>query len=149
MFARDEIDRFIPHRDPFVFVDEVVAFEPHRRAVGRWRLTGDECFWPGHFPAEPILPGVLILEHMAQTASFLVARSGVEAGERDDGLPMRRMVLGGVERARFYRPVRPGETLNTEVSVIKLLGNVGLLQARSDVDGTTVARARFQFGALT
>ncbi|MCC6749949.1 MAG: 3-hydroxyacyl-ACP dehydratase FabZ [Deltaproteobacteria bacterium] len=146
MFSRAEIEKLIPHREPFIFIDEVVSFEPKKAATSLKHLTGEEAFFAGHFPGQPVFPGVLILENMAQTANFLVAKSFEAEQGAIGGGP--RMVFGMVNRARFLKPVLPPATLTTEVTAVKLFTRMGVVEAVSKVGDQTVAKATFQFGAM-
>jgi 3-hydroxyacyl-[acyl-carrier-protein] dehydratase len=108
--------RYLPHRPPFLLLDEVLSVEPGKSARARWTLTGDEWFFPGHFPGRPVTPGVLLLESIAQCGAVAVLADPRYAGR----LPL----FGGVEKARFRRPVVPGDTvgegralINNEVAV--------------------------------
>ena len=99
----------LPHRPPFLFVDEIVALEPGVTATGRWHLTGDEWFFPGHFPGRPTLPGVLMCEAIAQMGAIAVLTDSRFAGR----LPL----FGGLDGARFRRQVGPGDTLELVVEL--------------------------------
>ena len=102
----------LPHRPPFLFVDELIALEPGASAVGSWRLTGDEWFFPGHFPGRPTLPGVLMCEAIAQVGAIAVLTDPRFAGK----LPL----FGGLDRARFRRQVEPGDTLELHVELQRM-----------------------------
>lgn len=107
----------LPHRPPFLFVDELVSVEPGQVAHGRWRLTGHEAFFAGHFPGRPTLPGVLMVEALAQVGAIAVLMEPRYAGK----LPL----LGGIDGVRFRRQVEPGETLELRVEMGRLSARAG------------------------
>ncbi len=127
----------LPHRPPFLLVDEVVAVEPGVRASGRWHLTGDEAFFQGHFPQRPTLPGVLMVESLAQLGGVAVLSDPRFAGR----LPL----FGGIERARFRRQVVPGETLDLEVELGRLSARAGRGHGRALVGGQLACEADVLF----
>jgi 3-hydroxyacyl-[acyl-carrier-protein] dehydratase len=107
----------LPHRAPFLFVDDLIALEPGVSATGRWRLTGEEWFFAGHFPGRPTLPGVLMCEAIAQVGAIAVL-----ADERFVGkLPL----FGGLDGARFRRQVVPGDELRLEVTLGRMSARAG------------------------
>ena len=132
-----DITKIIPHRYPFLFVDRVVDIEPGRRAVAVKNVTANEWFFEGHFPGRPIMPGVLIVEALAQTAAVALL-AGEEVGER---LPL----FAGIEQFRFRRPVQPGDQLRLEFEVERLRGPVGKGKVRATVDGAVVAEGVISF----
>jgi 3-hydroxyacyl-[acyl-carrier-protein] dehydratase len=127
----NEIKAILPHRYPFLLVDRIVEMEPER-VVGIKNVTHNEPFFQGHFPDFPVMPGVLIVEAMAQTAGVLVLKS-IE--DRSNKL----VLLVAVENARFRRPVVPGDTLRMEMKVIKRKASVAKMAGIATVDGLVVA----------
>ena len=129
----NEIKAILPHRYPFLLVDRIVEMEPER-VVGIKNVTHNEPFFQGHFPDFPVMPGVLIVEAMAQTAGVLVLKS---MEDRSNKL----VLLVAVENARFRRPVVPGDTLRMEMKVIKRKASVAKMAGIATVDGVVVAEA--------
>ena len=125
------IQKLLPHRPPFLLVDRVVEFEANRRLVALKGVTMNEPFFQGHFPGAPVMPGVLILEALAQAAALLAVLS-LTPGEADGKLTY----LMGIDAARFRRPVVPGDRLELVVEVTKYKGAVWKQRAEARVDGT-------------
>ena len=107
----------LPHRDPFLFVNEITEITPGESAAGVWRLTGDEAFFGGHFPGRPTLPGVLMCEAIAQVGAFAVLT--------DDRYEGKLPLFGGLDKARFRRQVVPGDELVLEVTMTRLSARAG------------------------
>ena len=127
----------LPHRPPFLLLDEVSTLVVGEAAVGRWTLSGDEEFFGGHFPGRPTLPGVLMLESIAQLGAYAVLSDEAFAGK----LPL----FGGVDKARFRRQVVPGDTLTVEIELGRMSARAGRGHGRAHVGGETACEADLLF----
>jgi 3-hydroxyacyl-[acyl-carrier-protein] dehydratase len=132
----DRIMAMLPHRYPFLLVDRVVAFEPHERLTAIKNVTINEPFFQGHFPGHPVMPGVLIIEALAQASGILTQLS-------DGGPSVDKPVyyLVKVDKARFSRIVVPGDQLELHVALKRMLKRMGLYDCRATVGGEEVASA--------
>ncbi len=131
------IQKLLPHRPPFLLVDRVVEFEAHQRLVAWKGVTMNEPFFPGHFPGHPVMPGVLILEALAQAGALLAIMSlGPSAHDKIT-------YLMSIDGAKFRKPVVPGDRLELHVEVTKQKGPVWKESAKAIVDGQVVAEAEF------
>jgi 3-hydroxyacyl-[acyl-carrier-protein] dehydratase/UDP-3-O-[3-hydroxymyristoyl] N-acetylglucosamine deacetylase/3-hydroxyacyl-[acyl-carrier-protein] dehydratase len=129
-----EIQTLLPHRYPFLLVDRIKEFEPQRRIVGIKNVTVNEPFFQGHFPGRPVMPGVLIIEAMAQVGGVLVFKSGGVVGKTT-------LYLTGIDEAKFRRPVVPGDQLRLEIDVIKKRPPFWKMQGKAFVDNEMVCEA--------
>ena len=131
MLDSEAIQKILPHRYPFLLVDRIEEMEPGKKAVGIKNVTANEPFFPGHFPGRPVMPGVLIVEALAQTAGILVGEEGA------DKIPM----FMGIDKARFRRPVVPGDQLRLEVEVLQMRRNVCRVSGKAYVGEEIAAEA--------
>lgn len=128
---------WLPHRAPFLLLDTILSIEPGLRATATWTLTGEEYFFPGHFPGRPITPGVLLLESMAQCGGVAVMADPHYTG--------KLALFGGIENARFRRQVLPGDTVLLETEMTKLSARGGRGHGRASVNGQVAAEADLLF----
>ncbi|USD36764.1 MULTISPECIES: 3-hydroxyacyl-ACP dehydratase FabZ [Ferrimonas] len=130
----NEILQYLPHRHPFMLVDRVLDFVPGESLHARKNVTYNEPFFPGHFPAAPIMPGVLILEALAQASAILAFKT---YGKKENEL----YLFAGIDNARFKKPVVPGDTLDLHIEFIKDRRGIGFYAAQAKVDGKVVCTA--------
>ncbi len=136
----EEIKSILPHRYPFLLVDRVLELEPGRRAVGVKNVTANEPFFQGHFPQRAIMPGVLIIEAMAQIGGIMVLSLPEHKG--------KMAYLGTISEAKFRRPVVPGDTLTLETEVLRIRGNTGKVRCTARVGGEPAAEAEILFALV-
>lgn len=137
MYDVQQIKEIIPHRYPFLLVDQITEIEEGKRAVGKKNVTINEPFFQGHFPDYPVMPGVLILEALAQTGAFAMLMKEENKGKIG--------FLAGVDKCRFKRQVKPGDTLQLEVEIVRLKGPIGKGKATATVDGELACEAEITF----
>jgi len=130
-----EIQKFLPHRYPFLMVDRIIEIEPGKKAIGIKNVTINEEFFQGHFPGEPIMPGVLIIEALAQVAGILAFRSGATVG--------KSVYFMSIEKAKFRKPVVPGDQLRLEIQILQQRGNVWRFSGHAIVEEKMAAEAEF------
>ena len=134
---RDAIEAILPHRDPFLLVDEVLELVPGERVVAKKTVREDEWYLRGHFPGRPVMPGVLIVEAMAQTGAVAVLSEEENRG--------RIALFAGIDDTRFKRIVEPGDELQLECTLEQVRGPIGKGRARATVDGELAARGTLTF----
>ena len=135
--GRAQIEEILPHRDPFLFLDEVMVLEPGAKVVARKRVREDEWFLAGHFPGRPIMPGVIIVEAMAQCGAVAVLADEANRG--------KLALFAGIDDVRFKRMVLPGDELELTCEVDRMRGPVGRGKATARVDGELAARGTLMF----
>lgn len=140
MLEADQIEQIIPHRYPFLLVDRMIEIEEGKRGIGIKNVTANEWFFEGHFPGNKVMPGVLVVEAMAQVAAVTLLK-GSDAGGKT---PM----FGGIEDMRFRKPVVPGDQLRMEFTLEKLRGPVGKGHVRATVDGKVAAEGNITFALV-
>lgn len=137
MLNKEEIIKIIPHRDPFLMIDCAEIVEPEKSATGTKTLTGNEDFFKGHFPDEPVMPGVLIIESMAQLGAVLILSIEKYRG--------KKVYFTSIDNAKFRRKVLPGDTLELYVELISFRHNIGRGSASAEINGETVCSAELGF----
>jgi 3-hydroxyacyl-[acyl-carrier-protein] dehydratase len=132
-FGRDVIESLIPHRPPFLLVDEIIELEPGKRVVGLRTIRADDWWFPGHFPQRPVMPGVLTIEAIAQAGAVAV----LAAEENRGKMPF----FAGIDDCRFKRIVEPGDVLTLECEFTRVRGPIAKGEGKASVDGELAAQA--------
>ena len=136
----DQIERIIPHRYPFLLVDRIIEIEEGKSATGIKNVTANEWFFEGHFPGRKVMPGVLIVEALAQVAAIALLKGVAMAGKTP--------LFGGIENMRFRRPVLPGDQLRLEFVLEKMRGPIGKGAVKATVDGKLAAEGTISFALV-
>jgi len=144
--THDQVLELLPHRPPFLLVDEVLEGEEGVRCVATRTLTGDDFWFAGHFPGNPVMPGVLIVEALAQTATLAAASAapGSGAGSMEGKIGL----FAGIDKVRFKRVVKPGDTLRLEAAIVAVHGPVGRAKVKATVDGQLACRGELMFAIV-
>lgn len=137
LMGTKEIMEIIPHRQPFLLIDTIEELEPGKRAVGKKCVTYNEPFFAGHFPGEPVMPGVLIVEALAQTGAVAILSQPDFKG--------KTAYFGAINNAKFKQKVVPGDVLVLELEIIKQKGPVGIGSAKATVNGKIAVQAELTF----
>lgn len=137
MLDKTQIEAILPHRDPFLLLDRVIEFEPGVSAVAELDVSPDAFWVPGHFPQQAVMPGVLIVEALAQCGAVAMLALPENAG--------KLALFGGIDKVRFKRQVVPGETLRLECKITRQRGPVGFGEALATVDGQIAAAGELVF----
>lgn len=137
VYTTKEILNIIPHRSPFLLIDTIEELTPGERAVGKKCVSFNEPYFAGHFPGNPVMPGVLLIEAMAQTGAVAMLDLPAWKG--------KTAYFAGIDKARFKRKVVPGDVVLFEVKIIRQKGPVGVAEATATVDGELAARAELTF----
>ena len=140
MLNKEQIESIIPQRDPFLMIDEVEEYQPGEYCIGYKNVTGDEYFFKGHFPGNPIMPGVLITESLAQAGAVAILSLEENKG--------KNALFAGIDKMKFKKMVVPGDKLKLEVRIIKWKGPIGVGEAIATVDGKIAAKGELTFALV-
>ena len=140
MLNKEEIKNIIPQREPFLMIDEVEEFVPGESCTAYKNVSADEYYFKGHFPGNPIMPGVLIVESLAQTGAVAILSMEENKG--------KNALFGGIDKIRFKKQVVPGDRLKLEVKIIKRKGPIGIGEAIATVNGKVAAKGELTFAIV-
>lgn len=140
MLNKEEIKKIIPQREPFLMIDEVEEYVPGESCTAYKNVLPDEYYFKGHFPGNPIMPGVLMVEALAQTGAVAILSM-----EENQG---KNALFGGIDKLKFKRQVVPGDRLKLEVKIIKRKGPIGIGEALATVDGKVAVKGELTFAVV-
>lgn len=140
MLNKEEIKEIIPQREPFLMIDEIEEYVPGEMAIAYKNVNNDEWYFKGHFPGNPVMPGVLIVESLAQTGAVAILSMEENKG--------KNALFGGINNMKFKKIVLPGDKLKLEVKIIKRKGPIGIGEAIATVEGKVVAKGELTFALV-
>lgn len=140
MLNQEQIKKIIPQREPFLMIDEVENYVPGESCTAYKKVRKEEYYFKGHFPGNPIMPGVLIVESLAQTGAVAILSMEENKG--------KNALFGGIDKLRFKKQVVPGDTLKLQVKIIKRKGPIGIGEAIATVDGKVAAKGELTFAIV-
>lgn len=140
MLNQEQIKKIIPQREPFLMIDEVENYVPGESCTAYKKVREEEYYFKGHFPGNPIMPGVLIVESLAQTGAVAILSMEENKG--------KNALFGGIDKLRFKKQVVPGDTLKLEVKIIKRKGPIGIGEAIATVDGKVATKGELTFAIV-
>lgn len=140
MLNQEQIKKIIPQREPFLMIDEVENYVPGESCIAYKKVREEEYYFKGHFPGNPIMPGVLIVESLAQTGAVAILSMEENKG--------KNALFGGIDKLRFKKQVVPGDTLKLQVKIIKRKGPIGIGEAIATVDGKVAAKGELTFAII-
>ena len=140
MLNKSEIEKIIPQRDPFLMIDRVEEYVPGESCVAYKNVSLEEPYFKGHFPGNPIMPGVLIVESLAQAGAVAILSMEENKG--------KNAIFGGIDKMKFKKMVIPGDRLKLEVNIIKRKGPIGVGEALATVDGKVAAKGELTFAVV-
>ena len=140
MLNKEEIKEIIPQREPFLMIDEIEEYKPGESAIGYKNVDESEWYFKGHFPGNPIMPGVLIAESLAQTGAIAILSMEENKG--------KNALFGGIDKMKFKKMVTPGDRLKLEVKIIKRKGPIGVGEAIATVNEKLAAKGEFTFAVV-
>jgi 3-hydroxyacyl-[acyl-carrier-protein] dehydratase len=137
MISKEEIKKVLPHREPFLLIDEILEYEEAKSAVGVWHLSHDYPVFKGHFPGNPVLPGVLMVEALAQTGAYAMLKSPEFAG--------KLALFGGIKTMKFRKTAKPGDDLILKCEIIRKSSVGGTGSVRAEINGECVCEGEIMF----
>jgi 3-hydroxyacyl-[acyl-carrier-protein] dehydratase len=145
---RAQVEALLPHRPPFLLIDEVDELEPGVSCVALRTLRDDDFWFAGHFPGNPVMPGVLVVEALAQTATVAAASAATGGDPAGGSMAGKIGLFAGIDKVRFKRVVKPGDTMLLEAEIIAVHGPLGRAKVKATVDGQLACRGELMFAIV-